>query len=215
MDTPLHFQKLRSYYLSLMPGLSPAGWQICQSVLHIRRVKKGELLLRQGAVCHNVSFLNHGLMRMYSTGDNGREHVVEFFREGEYTSDYRSFLLREPSLTSIQALEDTELIETSYDDLQMIYRQVPEANAIGRLVAEQMFIEVCLRSSGKGASDIDQQYRNLMLHKPWLMQRVPQYMIASYLGVTPEAFSRIKARATKKAKNIPLTPTILEPGVAR
>lgn len=214
METRPEFQQLRNFYRSLMPGLTDEGWAICESVLHIRQLKKGDILLRQGTICQNVSFLNRGLMRMYSSGDSGREHIIEFFREGEYTSDYRSFLLREPSLTSLQALEDTELIETSYDDLQMIYKRVPEANAIGRLVAEQMFIEMCLRSSGQ-VKTIDEQYKLLMEQQPWLLQRVPQYMIASYLGVTPEAFSRIKARTTKKSKKIPLKPAILEPAVAK
>jgi CRP/FNR family transcriptional regulator, anaerobic regulatory protein len=206
METRAEFQKLKEFYRSLMPGLTTDGWCICESMLTVRRLKKGEILHRQGAVCNQVSFVNYGLIRMYAIYDNGKEKTFDFAKEGDYTGDYRSFLLREPANTSLQALEDTEVVETTYEGLQSLYKQVPEANVIGRLVAEDLFIDMCLRTSGQGMT-IDEQYRDMVERQPWLLQRVPQYLIASYLGVTPEAFSRIKARATKKSRKIPLTPT--------
>ena len=215
METRAEFQKLRNFYVSLMPGLTPEGWAICESLLSLRRVKKGEIMHKEGQVCNQVSFVNHGLVRMYAVYENGREKTFDFAKEGDYTGDYRSFLLREPSHTALQALEDTEVVETTYDGLQSLYRQVPEANVIGRLVAEDLFIDMCLRSSAQAGSNIDKQYKDLVERQPWLLQRVPQYLIASYLGITPEALSRIKARATKRSKKIPLNPAILEQGVAK
>ena len=200
--------------MSLMPGLTPDGWAVCESLLTVRKLKKGELLHKQGAVCNQVSFVNHGLVRMYAVYDSGKEKTFDFAKEGDYTGDYRSFLLREPANTSLQALEDTEVIETTYEGLQSLYRQVPEANVIGRLVAEDLFIDMCLRTSAQGMT-IDEQYKELVARQPWLLQRVPQYLIASYLGITPEAFSRIKARATNKSKKIPLKPAILKQDVAK
>ncbi len=181
-----------------MPGMTEEGWQICEDALSVRIIKKGGMLLRAGSISNHVSFINHGLLRMYATTPDGKDKVTEFFKEGEYTGDYRSFLLREPSHTSIQALEETELVETTFEDLQVIYKKVPEANMIGRLVAEDLFIDICRRTSAQVGESIDLQYQNLVNEKPWLMQRVPQYMIASYLGVTPEALSRIKARSGRK-----------------
>jgi CRP-like cAMP-binding protein len=183
--------------------MTEEGWQICESVLNVRTIKKGGLLLRQGSISNQVSFINHGLLRMYTTVD-GRDKVTQFFKEGDYTGDYRSFLLREPANTSIQALEDTELVETKFDDLQMVYKKVPEANLIGRLVAEDLFIDICRRTSAQVSDSIEAQYNSLANEKPWLLQRVPQYMIASYLGVTPEALSRIKARAGRKVRKLEL-----------
>ncbi len=205
METPIQYRKLKEYYMSLMPTLTEEGWLLCESVLRIRTRKKGELLQKQGSVCNHVSFVNHGLLRMFSTWED-KEKVIEFFKEGDYTGDYRSFLLREPALTSLQALEDTEVAETTYEDLQMIYKKVPEANMIGRLIAEDLFIDMCLKSGGLTGDSVEHRYRCLTIEKPWLVQRVPQYMIASYLGVTPEALSRIKARAGKKVRKIALTP---------
>lgn len=197
MDIPVQFRKLNAFFKHLMPGLSEENWAICEHTLRLRTVKKGEYLVRMGQICHYVSFLNHGLLRMYHLVD-GKERINEFFQEGVYCSDYRSFLLREPSLTSIQAIEDTEVVDIGYEDLQALYRQIPEANIIGRLVAEELFIDICKRTTSQASDDIAQQYTDLINEKPWLMQRVPQYMIASYLGITPEALSRTKARLGRK-----------------
>ena len=130
---------------------------------------------------------------MYHLVD-GREKIISFVNEANYIADYRSFLLREPALTFIDVLEDTELIETHYDDLQLIYRHIPEANLLGRRVAEELFIEMCQRSTQDANEQIEQRYRTVIEQYPWLPQRVPQYMIASYLGITPQALSRIRAR---------------------
>lgn len=203
MATPAAYLKLKAYYYQLMPALTAEGWQIIEDVLSVRTIKKGDLLLKQGAFCNHVSFINHGLVRMYSIHDE-KEKIVEFFKEGEYTSDYRSFLLREPALTSLQALEDTEVVQTTYEDLQMIYRRVPDANMIGRLIAESMFIDMCLKTSGVLGDSIEARYSSLTDEMPWLVQRVPQYMIASYLGITPEALSRMKSRSVHKSRRLEL-----------
>lgn len=193
------FQKLRTFYKSLLPSLTDDGWQICEDVLTVRTLKKGELLLSEGNVCRNVSFVNHGLLYMYHLVD-GKEKIAMFCNEMNYMSDYRSFLQQEPSLTYIRALEDTEVVETDYDSLQMLYKKVPEANLLGRLIAEELFIDICSRTTADVNENINQRYNHLLKQKPWLAQRVPQYMIASYLGITPEALSRIKSRSVKKKR---------------
>ena len=187
------FAQLKAYYLHLVPSLTEEGWAFCSSRLSIKTLKKGEYLLKEGETCRHVSFVNYGLLRMYHLVD-GREKIISFVNEANYIADYRSFLLREPALTFIDVLEDTELIETHYDDLQLIYRHIPEANLLGRRVAEELFIEMCQRSTQDANEQIEQRYRTVIEQYPWLPQRVPQYMIASYLGITPQALSRIRAR---------------------
>ena len=195
----MQYVKLKAFYKKVLPALTEEGWELCASVLTVRKLRKGELLLAEGSVCRHISFVNHGLLRMYYQVD-GKEKIVMFCNELNYISDYRSFLLQEPALTYIQALEDTELLCTGFEALQMLYRMVPEANQLGRLIAEELFIDMCRRTGADVNDTIDRRYEELLREKPWLAQRVPQYMIAAHLGITPEALSRIRARATRKSK---------------
>ncbi len=191
------FEQLRTFYKQILPTLTTEGWAFTESLLSVRQVKKREFIVRQGAVCNHISFVNKGLVKMsYMTED--KEKIISFCNEGNYISDYHSFLTRKPSMLYIQALEDTELVETQYDNLQLLYKKVPEANLLGRLIAEQLFIMMSESDMTAKQETLETRYLLLIKDQPWLLQRVPQYMIASYLGITPEAFSRIKARLVKQ-----------------
>ncbi len=199
MPTPAQLQPLRDYYKQLLPTMTDESWNLCEQLVTIRTFKKGEMILREGMVCNHVSFINYGSVRMYFVID-GKEKITSFCNELNYISDYRSFLTREPSRIYLQALEATELVDTSYEGLQLLYDKVPEANKLGRLIAERLFIEMSDGADTEKNETIDVRYRKIMDEHPWLMQRVPQYMIASYLGITPEALSRVKARMNKPKK---------------
>lgn len=195
------FQYLKAYYKQLLPSLTEDNWKITEQVLKVRTYKKGELIVKEGQVCNNVSFINSGLVKMYFMV-NGKEKIIGFCNELNYICDYQSFLTRKPANSYVQALENTEVVETSFDDLQMIYEKVPEANKLGRKIAEGLFLEMCEANHAEANETIIQRYRKVINEHPWLMQRVPQYMIASYLGITPEALSRIKSRVHNKKKSL-------------
>lgn len=191
------FTKLKDYFCSLLPTMTQEGWMLTSSVMGVRKFRKGEFIIREGIYCNHVSFINKGLVRMYFLVD-GREKVIDFAREENYISDYYSFLTRTPATAYIQAMEDTELVDIGYHDLQMLYATIPEANIIGRIIAEKCFMMVCENNRAMMKEAIVERYNRLVDEQPWLMQRVPQYMIASYLGITPEALSRIKAKSRKR-----------------
>ena len=191
------YEQLRTFYKLLHPGMTDESWMITESVLSTRTIRKGEFLVREGSVCDYVSFVNHGLLKTYYLVD-GKEKIISFCNELNYVSEYQSFLTRLPATSFVQALEDTEVVDTHYNDLQMLYKKVPEANIIGRMIAENLFLIMCEGSNAAAKESILQRYTNLIIGQPWLMQRVPQYMIASYLGITPEALSRIKSRFSKQ-----------------
>ena len=136
------FQYLKAYYKQLLPSLTEDNWKITEQVLKVRTYKKGELIVKEGQVCNNVSFINSGLVKMYFMV-NGKEKIIGFCNELNYICDYQSFLTRKPANSYVQALENTEVVETSFDDLQMIYEKVPEANKLGRKIAEGLFLEMC------------------------------------------------------------------------
>ncbi len=194
MSTDSRFRQLRSFYEYLVPTLTDESWLKCEKRLTYRKVKKGQFLLREGQVCNQISFVNSGIIRMYYIIE-GKDKNLCFFNENTYVSDYNSFLTRKPSTLYLEALEDSEVVETSYENLQLLYEEIPaEANKLGRLVAESLFIEMHLGTESLNKESIEERYLRLVAEEGWLLQRVPQYMIASYLGITPEALSRVKAR---------------------
>lgn len=197
MDTLQKYQQLKIYYTTLLPTLTEDSWKICESLLSIRTIKKGDYLLREGQICNHVSFVNQGLLKIFYMVD-GKEKIIEFFKEYSYCCDYASFLMREPSETTIKALEETEVVDINYEGLQHLYNLVPEANILGRRIAENLFMDKCRKSTNNATESLESKYQKLITETPWLIQRVPQYMIASYMGITPEALSRIKARNSRK-----------------
>ncbi len=189
-------EQLKAFYYFLLPTLSEESWEICRKVVKVASYKKGAMIQRAGTVENNVYFVNSGLVRMFYDA-HGKEKIVCFFNENNYMSDYQSFITRKPGSINIQALENTEAVVTSYSDLQMLYNVVPEANYLGRLMAEQLFIKMNEHQASDANDTIEKKYIQLVHEMPWLTQKVPQYMIASYLGITPEALSRVKARMNK------------------
>ena len=198
-------RQLKAYYQFLVPTLSETSWERCEKILQVRNFKKGDMIHREGSVCNYVYFINHGFVRIFYRAADGREKTVCFFNENNYISDYVSFLTRKPANINIQALDDTELVETSYENLQQLYKDVPEANLLGRMIAEQLFIRMDEGNAANINVTIEQRYTNLLNEQPWLSQKAPQYMIASVLGITPEALSRVKARMNKPLKAVPKT----------
>ena len=203
------FQPVKAYYKTIVPQLTDVEWDKIEETLIVRTLKKREYLVKEGAVCNHVSFIIKGLVRMYFVVD-GRECILGFCNENRYISDYQSFLTRKPAQVFLQVLEDTEVVEIHFDALQELYRTLPQANILGRLIAESLFLMVFDGELANAKDSIEVRYNRILEQTPWLMQRVPQYMIASHLGITPEALSRIKARNRRGKVLQPAS--ILDPG---
>lgn len=195
------YSKIKAYYFSILPSLTEEGWQLLEGVAVIKNYRKGEFFLHPGQVCNYVSFINQGLVRGYYLLD-GKEYVTGFFDGDEcvYFSAYESFLSRKPTELYYEALEDTEIVDISYDDLQMLYDKVPGADRLGRLVAEDLYIILSEKNASFQLESAEQRYLKLLQSRPLLFQKVPQYMIASFLGITPEALSRVRARLSRKTE---------------
>lgn len=191
------FTSIKNYYQALMPELSQHYWDIIEKKFTIREIKKGEFISKPGDIVNHVNFINTGAVRMYSLVD-GREFNANFFFENEYISDYESFLTRKPSRIYVAAMEDTQTIDLDYENMQSLYTEYPNFQKVGRLIAEDLFIYISQRSASLLMDSPEDKYLQLVKNNSQILQRVPQYMIASYLGITPEALSRIRSRLAKK-----------------
>jgi CRP-like cAMP-binding protein len=156
-------------------------------------VNAGEYFLEEGQLCRYIGFIEEGLVR-YHMNDNGSQKTLYFSKEGEFVSNYQSFLPREPSNTSIQAIEDTALQVINYENLQRLYSGVREGEKLGRLAIENVFLNSLQQLKSFYKDSPTARYQQFLRSYPSLVQRIPQYHIASYVGIKPQSLSRIRKR---------------------
>ena len=187
------FDQLKAYYKSLVPGLQQDDWNALERKLTVQHLKKGEFLIHNSEICRQVSFINKGLLRVFYLAD-GKEICTGFVCENEYISSYASFLTSQPSSENMDALEDAELINLSYTDMQKLYKSNPVFETFGRKMAETLFIKISLQTTRLLTMSPEERYLSVVQYQPFIIQRVPQYMIASFIGITPEHLSRIRRK---------------------
>lgn len=191
------YQQIKAYYKNLLHEMSDEEWSALQEKLTVQYLKKGKFLTKSGEVCRNVSFINKGLLRMFYYV-NGKEICTGFASENEYLAQYDSFLTRKPSAGNIDALEDCELLNLSYNDMQLLYHSHPLFEKFGRKIAELLFIMVSDQTNRLLMLSPEERYYQLIDKQLHILQRIPQYMIASYIGISPEHLSRIRKKFSMK-----------------
>lgn len=180
-------------FLNRIAVLSDEEWHLFSSRLRVTTIKKGEILIGEGEVSDKIYFISSGLIRLYVMQD-GKDICRQFFFEDSFFSEYQSFLLQQPSQTVTDALEDTELYYFTYADMQEFYKIIPQFQLIGRIIAENLFLKISERVNSFLTQSPELRYQQLITNRPKVLQRIPQYMIASYLGITPEHLSRIRKK---------------------
>lgn len=161
-----------------------------------KTLAKGDFFLREGNICKYVGFLKKGLVR-YFVLKNDEESTFEFTKEGEFISDYSSFNRQEKSIQNIEAIEDCELLVIDYEKLQNIFNNIPNGNHLGRLIIEHRFDVMVNQLLAVYMQNSEQRYQKFIFEYADLTQRIPQYLIASYVGVQPPSLSRIRKRLSK------------------
>ncbi|MEL6592380.1 MAG: Crp/Fnr family transcriptional regulator [Bacteroidota bacterium] len=164
----------------------------------LRSYQKGDFPLQAGQVCQETFFVQKGLMRMYILHE-GEEHIGDFFLEGEFASDMRSSLTQQPSRYNIQCLEDCELFVLSRELMEEAFVRFPLVfERLGRMITEFQLVLLADRIWAGLTMSNEERYVELLRHKPQLFQRIPQYMLASYLGITPVGLSKIRKRLAER-----------------
>lgn len=159
-------------------------------------LEKGDHFLRAGNICKYVGFLRCGLVRYYVLKDD-EESTFEFTKEGEFVSDYSSFNRNEKSIQNIQAIENCELLIINRRKLYEIFERVGSGNHLGRLIIEHRFDVMVNQLLAVYMQNSEQRYQKFISDYSDLAQRIPQYLIASYVGVQPPSLSRIRKRLSE------------------
>ncbi|MDO1447006.1 Crp/Fnr family transcriptional regulator [Rhodocytophaga aerolata] len=172
--------------------------QQIQTYLTPKKLRKKQYLLQEGDVCKAIAFVEKGVLRQYSVDEAGNEHILQFALEGWLISDLYSFLTGEPASYHIDALEDSELVLISQTAHEQLLTNVPKYETFTRLTITGAYIAMQRRLTSIISLPVEERYMGLTSLYPDIVQRVPQHMIASYMGLTPETLSRIRRRLSSQ-----------------
>jgi CRP-like cAMP-binding protein len=164
-----------------------------------KTIYKQQFISVQGAIPNDVFFINKGIVRVMITDKEGKDHTIHFALENQFIADYANFIRKEPSLYTLQALEDTEVVVLPRKIIEWGYTHLQEGQKMGRLVAEYYFIYQDDRIRNLYARTPKERYDHISEIFPNIHNRVPQHMIASYLGITPVHLSRLKKGVYQKS----------------
>lgn len=173
--------------------------RLVKEIFKPKTLKKNEYFLIEGQRNDKAAFIRKGLMRYYVL-KNEEDSTLEFSQESEFVADFPSFVQRGVSNQYIQAVEDCELLVTNYAGIQRIYKEISNGNLIGRLVMEHRFVIMMNTLFSIYMHSPEDRYQHFIEHYSNIAQRIPQYLIASYIGIKPESLSRIRNRIAKKSK---------------
>lgn len=175
-------------------SLSTDEQEKMKAFLTPKKLRKKQYLLPEGDVCKFIAFVEKGAMREYTVDDNGNEHIIQFALEGWTISDLYSFLTGEPATYNIDALEDCELVLISKSAHEQLLKELPKYETYTRLQITGAYIAMQKRITSIISLPVEERYKNLTSLYPNIVQRVPQHMIASYMGLTPETLSRVRRK---------------------
>lgn len=164
---------------------------LLSKIIH-RTYLKGQFIVQQGDVCKYESFILSGCLRTFYVDRDGQEYIVMFGVEGWWAADFDSFITEKPSIFNIQCLENTEVIQFTYQELERLYTEIPKLERVFRIIFQRALVVAERRIVESAYLPAKEKYLKFRERYPDLDQRVPQYMIASYLGITKEFLSKIR-----------------------
>lgn len=169
-----------------------------QSFFSVKKLKKKQYLLQEGAVCKCLSFVNKGLLKSYFTDEKGGENINMFAFEGWWISDFKSFINQEKAVLNIDAVEETELLMITLEDYDKLMLKIPVMDRYFRILYQNSLVTKDYRLIASNSYTAEEKYLQLVKKNPEMIKRVPHNLIASYLGLAPETISRIRKKILLK-----------------
>ena len=185
-------------YLSEILEIPKDAITTCSGFYVSKKVAKNEFLLKEGEICLDTFFVEKGLLRMFSLDKNGKEHVIQFAPENWLISDRSSLNFNEKSKFYIEAIEDTEVFILGNDFFTKMIENYPHIAERNDLLLQKHIRNLQNRVNSLLADTAEERYMNFIKMYPDILLRVPQWMVASYLGITPESLSRVRKELARK-----------------
>lgn len=179
-------------------SLTPEEETLFLSKTETKQFKSKTILLSAGEVATCTYFVNSGILRSFNINDNIIEHVLHFACEGWWIGDMYSYISEKPGNLFIEVLEDAEVVIITKENQEILYQEIPKLERFFRILAENSLVSHQERLMDNLSLTAEERFEKFCSKYPTLIQKVPQKHIASYIGVTPEFFSKMKARLLKK-----------------
>lgn len=189
-------------HLSKILGVPLENLDLCDSLYEVKEVKKNEILLKKGEISDSTFFVEKGLLRMYSVNKLEKSHIIQFAPEKWIITDMASRLLNEKSRFYIAAIEDSTVIVFKEDFFENLSLKYPEVANRNKQLLFNHIKSLQNRVNALISTTAEERYMDFIKQYPNLILRAPLWMIASYLGITPESLSRIRKELAKKKFNI-------------
>lgn len=168
----------------------------------IEHFPRKTMLLAENEVCKRLYFVFSGCIRLYYIKKDGQEVNCFFFHEGLFCTAFGSFMQQRKSNQYMEAIEDTTCISISFEELEYLYDALPKMNIMVRKILEERYTNAHDIISSYILDSAESRYRKFSNRYPMLANRLPEYHISSYLGITPKSLSRLKKRIAKKVTKV-------------
>jgi CRP/FNR family transcriptional regulator, anaerobic regulatory protein len=184
-------QKIKSAVNSVIPN-SREDWKLIADCISVKVITKNNFLLEEGQICDFIAFVNQGEMIYFKPLENGNDVTTDFAFSGDWVTNNHSRINQSPSHLSIKAIEKTELCIIRQSDINMLYREIPLLERFGRVLIEQAYVRQVQLSIDLQTLSATERYQKLLKEHPDILQKIPLYHIANYLGIAPKSLSRIR-----------------------
>ncbi|SDS50084.1 cAMP-binding domain of CRP or a regulatory subunit of cAMP-dependent protein kinases [Mucilaginibacter mallensis] len=162
-----------------------------------KKLRKRQYFLQEGDVCKNIGFIVKGSARTFTVDEKGHEHILKLSLENWWLADFESFYLLTPSRFNIEALEDLEVLQSTNAQIEEYLKHIPAFSSMANVISQNYTIANQKRMQAAISYTAEERYEDLISNYPQFLQRFPQNMIASYLGLSPETLSRLKKNSFK------------------
>jgi len=186
-------------YVSKYVQLTDDELTLFLTFLKIKKVKRRQFIVQPGFICKHKSYVLKGAFRTYLVDNKGKEHTLAFAVEDWWVSDYSSLIYQEPATLFVEALEDSVLIQIEYDDEQTFLKEIPKLEKFERIITQRSLAFQQKRLLSNFTKTAEERYEEYMLKYTDIANRVPQYMLASYLGFSTEYLSKIRNKRASKS----------------
>ena len=179
-------------------SLSDLEKETILSKIEIKHYKAKTVLLNAGEICKHSYFVNSGILRSFNINDNIVEHVLQFACEGWWIGDMYSLITQKPGNLYVEVNEDAEVVLLSKENQEELFQEIPKLERFFRILTENSLVANQERIMDNLSLSAEERFEKFCSKYPTLIQKVPQKQVASYIGVTPEFFSKMKAKMLKK-----------------